>query len=328
MESVEDFVRNLWHDYLEIRNYEKMLSFVDPSVTVIGTGKEEFHYSKASFQKQTESMIKWNGKFVIEREWYQSIPMTDEYCLVVGEVFAKEAAENCIAAVLDLRISMVCRKEGGQWKVFHSHHSVPNTYQKKGEFFPKSITEQSNMLLRAEIAKKTMELEEITQQAIYNSRCDQMTGLLNRVSTEGDIETCLKENRKGTLFMIDVDNFKQVNDCAGHLIGDRLLIRIAGKLRRVFGTQAVIGRMGGDEFVVYLKGEVSEEEASQKAQLLLNFVQSEKIVEFKSTVTLSIGIASAPENGCSFESLWANADKALYSVKNEKKNSYSFYQGS
>lgn len=87
-----------------------------------------------------------------------------------------------------------------------------------------------------------------------------MTGLYNKVTTEEEIRIALRDARPGSsgvLFMIDIDNFKDVNDSMGHLAGDSIIMEIARQLRRTFRQDDIIGRCGGDEFHVYMR-DVSE----------------------------------------------------------------------
>ena len=79
-----------------------------------------------------------------------------------------------------------------------------------------------------------------------------MTGALNREATEARIEKRLSDDQKGFLFLLDIDNFKEINDTRGHMIGDQILIDLVQLLKSEFRQNDVIGRLGGDEFMVFM----------------------------------------------------------------------------
>lgn len=157
---------------------------------------------------------------------------------------------------------------------------------------------------------------------------DALTGLYNREETERRIRGYLQERPDEicALFMIDTDNFKQVNDSQGHLFGDAVLTELASGMRKLTRRSDVVGRIGGDEFTIFLKNLPSREIAKEKIAELLNLFQhlfeGEK---YLAEVTCSAGIAMYPEDGTDFESLYRCADQALYQAKSQGKNQYVMY---
>lgn len=152
---------------------------------------------------------------------------------------------------------------------------------------------------------------------------DALTGLKNRNTVQREIQNRLiDENQKGALLLIDIDNFKIINDTKGHLVGDAVLINIATKMQQVFRKSDIIGRVGGDEFLIYV--DTNDIEAlSQRANQLLEIFTNIKIEEIK--ISCSIGIALAPQDGITFNKIYQKADQALYYAKNNGKNKYAFY---
>lgn len=134
--------------------------------------------------------------------------------------------------------------------------------------------------------------------------------------------------------MIDLDNFKEVNDNLGHAYGDRVLTDTAEKIKEVFPSNALIGRLGGDEFAVFAGFNAFDlenltEYMSKKGQQLCRslkakYANGDKEVE----VSASIGIASAPTDGEDFMSVYQKADKALYLSKRSGKDRYNLFQHS
>ncbi len=153
------------------------------------------------------------------------------------------------------------------------------------------------------------------------ARTDQLTGLLNKVSAEHKIMRVLKENSNEThaLLLIDIDNFKAVNDTYGHTAGDEALKNFSKQLKQSFRESDILGRWGGDEFIVLLRGL----ESAQNLHLKLEEVLSN--IESNSNVTLSIGASVYPDNARGFNELFLQADTSLYRAK-ESKNSYYIYQ--
>lgn len=129
--------------------------------------------------------------------------------------------------------------------------------------------------------------------------------------------------------IIDLDNFKKVNDCMGHLQGDEVLKKCSLLMKKTLRPSDIIVRIGGDEFVVFLKDIKSREEIIRYTERLVEELQMPYIFENRALfVSGSIGIAVTPDDGNTFEGLYEKADRALYTVKTEGKNNFSFYEES
>lgn len=179
----------------------------------------------------------------------------------------------------------------------------------------------------------------IINKAIFNKRnselqnkaeTDLLTGVLNKMATEKHISEYLEEvgtEEPGMLFLLDVDNFKKINDTMGHAFGDQVLSTLGVKLRNQFRTTDIIGRIGGDEFMVYLKkipnDEIRQKEADKMLQFFRNFQAGDYV---KYSATASIGVAIYPNDGKNFTELYKAADKGVYLSKQKGKNTLSFYE--
>lgn len=158
---------------------------------------------------------------------------------------------------------------------------------------------------------------------------DSMTRLLNR----GTMEECIKEELEAVeegqnyaYIALDLDNFKQINDMYGHWAGDSIIMGISNILREVYGNNARIGRMGGDEFAVFIPDVKDRAQIQSQADEVLRRLRLQKeMIGMAEEPTASIGIAFGPEDGRSFRELYHRADEALYQVKNEEKNSIAIY---
>lgn len=157
---------------------------------------------------------------------------------------------------------------------------------------------------------------------------DSLTGLYNRKETEMRIKEQLDRNadKNCALFMIDTDNFKQVNDTKGHMLGDVVLTELASAMKSLMRTTDIVGRIGGDEFSIFMIDIHSKEAARKKAEQLTDafrhLFDNEK---FSIQVTCSIGVAVSPEDGTDFRTLYRHADQALYQAKKQGKNNYVLY---
>lgn len=155
---------------------------------------------------------------------------------------------------------------------------------------------------------------------------DSMTDLLNHDASIEGIRMHLGNHEGGTLMMIDVDDFKLINDRNSHLYGDTVLKRLAKELWKSFRRTDLIGRFGGDEFLVYLPSSFDEEFAMRKAGEINNFCNRLEVNNIEQ-FSLSIGIAIVDENeDITAEEFIDRADKALYEVKRNGKNAVNVYK--
>lgn len=158
---------------------------------------------------------------------------------------------------------------------------------------------------------------------------DPLTGLYDKAAIQSLIEKYLSTAPKSeqcALFMIDIDDFKVVNDTMGHLFGDAVLADFSASICRVTRSSDLVGRVGGDEFLVFLKAIPSERTALQKAQRFLSVIQN-LFREKKNNISIScsIGISLFPSHGHDFRSLYQCADIALYQAKRKGKNTSCLY---
>ena len=128
----------------------------------------------------------------------------------------------------------------------------------------------------------------------------------------------------GSFIIIDIDNFKSVNDYLGHKIGDKVLIEFAGLLKEFFSHQDIISRLGGDEFIVFMKDidENNIQKVSEKLQELCMLMNKEvKYNNSSQKISLSVGAIIIKEN-LNFGELYQMADEMLYEVKRNGKNGF------
>lgn len=153
---------------------------------------------------------------------------------------------------------------------------------------------------------------------------DQLTGIYNKIASHNYIMEAIETNgdNVSALCFIDLDNFKGINDTFGHQFGDVVLKKVAEQLRTAVRNTDIVGRIGGDEFVVFLKNVGSKKNIIAKAEQLCNVF---KLTCGERKISGSIGIACIPDDGTDFEELLGKADSALYCCKGRGKDCYLLY---
>lgn len=175
--------------------------------------------------------------------------------------------------------------------------------------------------LAVDVTARTVEMERI----LFESRHDALTQLLNRRAGEQSLDAMIehaRSNRRNiAIFLIDLDNFKSINDNHGHDTGDKVLVQVAQRMRSILRKEDILVRLGGDEFVIGfpIKNEQSEEitKVIEKLEKLLNTTVN---LEADRTIMIgaSIGTALFPQDGENLTLLIASADNAMYQAKRSK----------
>lgn len=175
--------------------------------------------------------------------------------------------------------------------------------------------------------KKIEELRQIEKEKEHYeeiSRLDGMTGILNKNATEYYIKEYLDSYnliQKAGLILIDIDNFKMINDNFGHLIGDKIIKSVAKTITQTFRSTDIVGRIGGDEFLVLMKNVKEKEEILDKAEELRKKF-SNILVENQDSfeISISVGVSMIENNKYNYGELFCRVDQALYNAKNEGRN--------
>ena len=158
---------------------------------------------------------------------------------------------------------------------------------------------------------------------------DSLTKLLNKDAGRKQAEEYFSrysEGAESAMLIIDLDNFKQVNDRYGHLFGDAVLTKVSREIKKLFRNQDIVSRIGGDEFLVLMRGVSDRNLVEGRCQQLLNILhtifQDQKN---KLPLSCSIGVALSPEHGKTYYELFNRADQALYWAKADGKNAFVIY---
>lgn len=152
---------------------------------------------------------------------------------------------------------------------------------------------------------------------------DPLTNVYNRVTFEREVIAYMQEpDSRGMLLLLDIDDFKMINDRHGHLQGDAALKKLTRVLQNTFRSHDLIGRLGGDEFLVFVKGDISGEVLNQRLKHMCSLLSEEP----GECLTCSVGIRQVESGNFVYEDMLNQADIALYQSKKKGKNQYSYYE--
>ena len=326
--NTDDFIKqsiqlakNFCHLYMYMKtpeDAEKISLLLGEQLSVIGTGKHEIYHHKKDFVDGLYlSLLEVQDiEFELLNEEYYGTPLTDSLCVIYGKVWIKEVNDKNKALIVDMdtRFSIVCQYQDLDIQIIHLHHSMPYLEQSEDEHYPKTLLQKANQAVEySQYLEKIIEL-------------DSLTGLYNRIAIENKIDTFLMNHDKGYAFMvIDVDNFKKLNDTYGHLYGDMILIEIANLLKDLFQEKAYIGRAGGDEFIIFFHQYLSFQDTAHEAYRIIKGCE-DLSSKHNNNISCSIGISFSSIES-TFSKLYAAADSALYQSKNAGKAQFTFKKG-
>ena len=156
------------------------------------------------------------------------------------------------------------------------------------------------------------------------SRCDPMTQLLNRSAMQQAIEDQINSQAAYMFSIIDIDDFKSINDNHGHVFGDEVLKYVADILRNACRSNDITGRLGGDEFVMLFRADFTREEADRRLISIIRRIrEGVDTLSIEARVSVSIGAILVTRPGLSFLDVYRSADAALYEAKHKGKKTYS-----
>jgi len=177
------------------------------------------------------------------------------------------------------------------------------------------------------IAQDVTEQNQVQDKVNFLAYHDELTGLLNRRGIYGQVDEQINKGTNFATILIDVDMFKDINDHLGHAAGDTLLSLIAKRFQNTIKDRGLIGRLGGDEFLICF----TEMKSSAEVKCLIKDIQTDmkrpfKIAGVQKEITLSIGVSYYPNDGDDCETLIKHADMAMYAAKKAGRNNYSEYE--
>jgi len=206
------------------------------------------------------------------------------------------------------------------------------TAQSPPFIFPLGGCDIDTLTAIGDLLSSVMVYQQRLDDANKQAQLDVLTGLLNRGAFElRAISLLLQDLPFGVdyaFIVIDIDYFKRINDCCGHIVGDEVLKRLAAALRKFFRSTDLIGRMGGDEFAVFCSFVGDVDQLTRRVKKFLDIWNKTQNTDDNTPhvqATLSLGIAIAPKDAITYKELFHKADIALYKSKQQGRNRYTLY---
>ncbi|MGX8852254.1 sensor domain-containing diguanylate cyclase [Amedibacillus sp. YH-ame10] len=259
----------------------------------------------------------WTKKFGYELEYRNFLSITAHYC------------EQCSDTYMPLLNAFI---KGEQEQGFIECKLKKAT----GEYIWCKITARAIKDSAGYIMRVYGSIEDIDAQKANTlileerSKMDGLTKILNKMTGEQEIQEAIDRNpnHHHVLFVIDIDDFKNVNDTMGHAVGDHVLQELGIAIKQSFRNSDILSRIGGDEFVALVENVemLYEDVVKVRTEQLHEAISSIALNgDSISNITCSVGIALYPQHGTTYQELFVNADKALYIAKNSGKNQYHIY---
>lgn len=274
--------------------------------------------------------------FFKTRDFWINVDRADLTKATIARQKAGAGQTGCLAVAVDGEERTVVYAPVGQWSLVAGVNQtyVDNMEQRQAKkliarlgwiifttFLGGLLVAAINFIARLTAAKSNKQLKE-------KADSDLLTGLGNKLATERRIKEYMEQypNSLAVMFVLDIDNFKKINDTMGHAFGDEVLRELGKQIGVNFRVTDIIGRTGGDEFTIFLKNLKDDSNTIREAQKLEYFFKHFQVGDYvKYSATASIGAAVFPADGADFETLYKAADAALYKAKKRGKNQLAFF---
>ncbi|MCO6413709.1 MAG: EAL domain-containing protein [Thiogranum sp.] len=208
------------------------------------------------------------------------------------------------------------------------HHKVENYARRLGVPLPGVHKGDQIDRLRKRLERMSEEVIAETYALEYQAQHDTLTNLPNRSLLFDRLESAILEAQAGgdsvSLFVMDLDQFKEINDTLGHHVGDRLLQEVGRRLMSVLRRTDTVSRLGGDEFALLLPGADYQRSKSICRKIIAAMERPVKIENFRLRASISIGVALCPDHGADANLLLQHADVAMYEAK-RNQSGFAFY---
>ncbi len=241
----------------------------------------------------------------MDTDWSERIHPEDR-------MIAQEAVENTIQNNQPYVIEFRMRHADGHWVWIEGSGAVVERDENTGA--PLRLAGTHRDISSRKNAQKEM---------LFLALNDPLTKLPNRVYLKQELEKRLIEEPELCFLFLDLDRFKTINDMYGHTTGDKVIQVVAERLKSLLQASDFIARVGGDEFVILTRENLGVESLCEK--IIASLEAPIEIGDEQFKVAASMGVTCSPKDGNSFETLFKNADTAMYEAKNSLQKNYVFY---
>ncbi len=306
---------------------------VEERTMQLSQAKEELHYKNQQLELAANIAHLGYWRFDIDSSDLQWSPNTYRV-LDVNEESFELTIENMIGlfSAVDqdgIREAITVAKEQGN--PTECRGSIPSQGQHRYFHtriqFDETATGCSLFAVTQDVTDQEKAVLKIKHAALH----DPLTDLPNRAKFQDELVSAVMRSKRGVtetgLVLLDLDNFKEINDTMGHPVGDQLLKKLAERLEKAAGEQAMVSRLGGDEFAIVVSTRKLHDEISLMLERLNSvFADPFEIEGYTIIANFSAGIALAPDDGSEPDELLKNADLALYKAKNDGRGCHRFFE--
>lgn len=299
---------------------EKIVECFDKELAWIGPGESEYIFGS---EKIAKMFMFYKGLIPRCEMWDEEVFVMENGDVFVanGNMWLSLKTENNDYFKTRQRFTFVWRWYEDGPKIFNMHISNPyEVMQKEEMLFPTFMGNYSHEYVEKIFERKIQDITRMyrkyTEQLIEEASHDGLTSLYNRNYAVKNIEKELVKRERNCFLIMDLDNFKGINDNYGHIMGDKVLISLASYLKEVFRREDICGRLGGDEFMVFISNAPDVEliyKRIEKIQKVFDTYLKELKIKVKSGITVG-GLCGRGFE--SFDEIYSRADEVLYKVKN------------
>lgn len=289
--------------------------------------------AKQDMQKVNQCLEHLLGQAILEEGFFQRIEFYFDICIFLMEKDLQKEARALLDYIKSYHDMIplvylqydIYNLELRYAKAYGDEETIWQASQKLIEILPEYEAEQQRTKLYSFDYIEYLHAErDLSAKMEQKSKLDPMTGLFNKFTIEFLVDEYfnqMKEENAAALLIIDMDHFKQINDTLGHLAGDAILTDTANVIRRFFKEDALCGRVGGDEFMVFVRDVKDISSLLLQAEFLRQEIAKTTLERNISiTIQASVGIAVSTAGYRDYASIYAAADEALYRAKKEGRN--------
>ncbi|WKY42824.1 diguanylate cyclase [Eubacteriaceae bacterium ES2] len=320
-------VTNYLDAYFLNRNLNDTMKLFGKPITGFGTGLSENAYHYDDFIR----LFNRDFEEAPEKVEYDITQMVTHF---LNEGVATAACQlNIKTRIMNqdvklnfLRLSLIFIKIDHTWLIHHMHISLPTDAHDDDESYPIKELEERNQLLEKLVVEKTQSLNKALKEISKLAITDKLTGIFNRNRIEEDlkkeIQLVNRYRNQFSIILIDIDHFKEVNDGHGHVAGDTMLKEFATVLKNYIRETDILGRWGGEEFLIICP-ETKLNEACNLAEKLCYTIATFPFQIKNKTASFGVASCLADDN---YDSLINRADQALYQSKRQGRNRVTIAQ--